>query len=285
MAHVPPPMDETVTVVIACYEYGAYLEEAVGSALGQEAGAPHVVVVDDGSTDPHTLAVLDRLPPEVDVVRQANAGPSAARNAGLARATTPFLLALDADDRLTPSALGILLDELRGDPRLGFAYGVTRFFGDWNGTLTLPDYDPYKLLYRHMIGLTALMRREVYEDTGGYDTSLRSYEDWEFWLHALACGWRGRRVAATTLQYRRHGETNMASARREYRRSFAYVRDKHADLYATEDALARESGIGRVERALYRRYWGPRPVPVKLEQALYSALFRRARGGRQTSEA
>ena len=57
-----------VTVVISCFDYGRYLAEAVESALGQKGGAPHVIVVDDGSTEPTTLEVLGRLPPEVEVL-------------------------------------------------------------------------------------------------------------------------------------------------------------------------------------------------------------------------
>ena len=49
---------------------------------------------------------------------------------------------------------------LENDARLGFAYGEVRFFGDWDGLLPAPQYDPYQLLYRHLIGSTCLMRRE-----------------------------------------------------------------------------------------------------------------------------
>ena len=48
-----------------------------------------------------------------------------------------------------------------------------RFFGDWEGELRFPPYDPYALLYRHTIGLSALVRRQVLEDTGGFDPGLR----------------------------------------------------------------------------------------------------------------
>ena len=94
-----------VTVIVTNYNYGAFLEEAVHSVLAQEGGPPQVIVVDDGSTDPDTLEVLDRLPDGVRVIRGDNAGVAAARNAGLAAADTPFLMILDADDRLRPRAL------------------------------------------------------------------------------------------------------------------------------------------------------------------------------------
>src|SRR3954453_18504566 len=77
--------NDDVTVVITCFNYGRFLSEAVDSALAQESGPPRVVVVDDGSTEPNTLAALERLPPEVMLVRIPNSGLSAARNAGVAR--------------------------------------------------------------------------------------------------------------------------------------------------------------------------------------------------------
>ena len=64
-----------------------------------------------------------------------------------------------------------------------------------------------------------MVRREVFEAGVWYDESMKlGYEDWEFWLHALACGWRGRRVDEVTFDYRRHGRTMVSGARREYRR-------------------------------------------------------------------
>ena len=118
-----------VTAVVPCFNYGRWVAEAVDSLLAQEGGAPQIVVVDDGSTEPETLHALERLP--VPVVRQSNAGLSAARNAGYASTDTPLVIALDADDRLPPGALRALKVPLAADPAVGFSYGITRFFGDW----------------------------------------------------------------------------------------------------------------------------------------------------------
>src|SRR2546421_1191159 len=120
-----------VTAVVACFNYGRFLPEAVDSLLGQAGGPPRLIVVDDRSTAPGTLTELDRLPPEVDVIRQANQGGCAARNAGLARVETEYALVLDADDRLAAGALEAMRAPLEGRSELGFAYGYMRFFGDW----------------------------------------------------------------------------------------------------------------------------------------------------------
>jgi glycosyltransferase involved in cell wall biosynthesis len=263
-----------VTVVIACFNYGRFLEEAVDSALSQ-AGPPHVVVVDDGSTNSATHAALDALPPQVELVRQANAGVSAARNAGIARARTPFLAVLDADDRLAPGAIELLREALERHPAAGFAYGHQRFFGDWQGEMRFPAYDPLRLLDRHLIGPTALVRREVLADIGGYDETFPLYEDWELWLAALAHGWHGVRVDAVTHEYRRHGPSKLATDRRRYHELRRQLRTKHAALYARRRALREHSTLGPAGRLVYRWFWGPRPVPAVIEQTAYALLWGR----------
>jgi O-antigen biosynthesis protein len=264
-----------VTVVIPCFNYGRYLGEAVASVLAQEGGAPAVVVVDDGSTDAETLRVLDELPEGVELLRQANAGVCRARNAGLARVETPYALVLDADDRLAPAALSVLTPPLDADPGLGFAYGTIRFFGDWDGEMRFADYDPFVLLYRHTIGPSALARIEVFRDTGGYDPSFTALEDWELWLNALEHGWRGKRVDAVTHEYRRHGAGKHAGDRADYRAFWRQLKAKHAALYARRDELFAESSLGRTGRLLHELYWGPRPVPARVEQTLYGLRWRR----------
>ena len=263
-----------VTVVVTNYNYARFLGEAVASALAQEGGMPRVIVVDDGSTEPDTEAALAALPEGVEVVRQANAGLSAARNTGIARAATPYVIVLDADDKLAPVALATLKSALEADTALGFAYGLTRFFGDWNQILAMPDYNAYKLLYRHMIGSTVLMRRVVWEQNGGFAPEMRGYEDWDFWLGALANGWTGRRVPVETFYYRRHGTSMISGARRNYRHWYRRVRKRHAGLYRDRARLARESGVGLAEQWVYRFFWGPRPLPAALEQRLHALLFR-----------
>jgi glycosyltransferase involved in cell wall biosynthesis len=274
-------MNDDITVVIPCFNYGRFLPEAVMSALEQDGGSPRVIVVDDGSTDPDTLAALECLPEPVLLIRQANAGQSAARNAGLRAAQTPYLIVLDADDKLLPGACSLMRAPLDRDSALGFAYGVAQFFGAWEGEMRFPPYDPYKLLYRHIIGLTALMRREVFADVGGYDPAFSAYEDWEFWLHALAADWRGHNVQVATLLYRRHGAgTVHFGARASYRTWFRRLRRKHSGLYgrAGRRRLAADSDMGPVGRAVYRWWWGARPLPARVEALLQSVLWRPGSG-------
>jgi glycosyltransferase involved in cell wall biosynthesis len=95
----------TFTVVIPTFNYAAYLGRAVDSVLNQhDVPSPDVVVVDDGSTDdtPHVAAKYGE---RIRYVRQANQGVSVARNRGLDEARSEWIVFLDADDRLLPTAL------------------------------------------------------------------------------------------------------------------------------------------------------------------------------------
>jgi GT2 family glycosyltransferase len=141
----------------------------------------------------------------------------------------------------------------------------------------VPPYDPLKLLDRHLIGVTALMRRELVADTGGFDPAFAALEDWELWLNALEHGWEGVLVPRVALEYRRHERSKLRSDRRAYRRARRRIMAKHAALYARRRELAARSPMGAAQRAAYRFYWGPRPVPAVVEQAAYEVLLRGAR--------
>src|SRR5258708_664717 len=101
----PPPSRPavaaaSVAVVIPCFNDGATVIEAVRSAQSQER-VDELVVVDDGSTDAHTLAVFRSLEAEdVRIVRRPNGGLGAARMTGVDATTGDYVFCLDADDRL-----------------------------------------------------------------------------------------------------------------------------------------------------------------------------------------
>lgn len=265
-----------VTVVISCFNYGRFLPEAIASAKNQEGGAARIIVVDDGSTEEQTQRVLEDLDraPDVRLIRQANAGASAARNTGLLEVQTAYAMVLDADDLIPPGALQILRAALESDQKAGYAYGHIEFFGNWSGLMRMPPFDPWRLLFRHIIGPTALMRHEMVEATGGYDTDFCYYEDWEIWLHALAKGWYGLQVNFPGLLQRKHGPSKFAGDRSNYDASFAKLRRKHRTLYGDLPRLARESELSAQERFLYQYVWGPRPWPARLENSLYSVMWR-----------
>ena len=100
-----------VSFIVPVYNVKEYLEECVASVRTQTVGNWELILVDDGSTD-GSATLCDRFAAEcanVRVIRQANAGPSAARNAGLNICRGEWVLFLDADDTLTSDALAVML--------------------------------------------------------------------------------------------------------------------------------------------------------------------------------
>jgi glycosyltransferase involved in cell wall biosynthesis len=270
-----------ITVVIPCFNHGRYLPEAVNSALRQQGGPPKVLVVDDGSTDEVTIRALDSLPKEVDVFRQENSGLANSRNAGFRRSDSELLLMVDADDRLTPDALDTLRPPLEANPDVGYCYGLMRMFGAWSGVVRFPAFDPYILLHRSITGANlGLIRRACWEDAGGFDPEVDAigYEDWDFALSALEKGWRGLQVPKVTKEHRKHEHSMQEEKRKQYRRFYRHLREKHADLYARRREFAADSPLGPLQRLTYRTLWAWRPVPASVEKLLYSKLIFRRRG-------
>jgi len=179
-----------VSVVIPCYNAGATLDEAVQSALAQTWDDLEVVVVDDGSSDPATIALLDGANwPRTRVIRQANAGPAAARNVAIRASTGEFILPLDADDRIAPSYVAKALAILQERPEVGIVYCRAERFGAANGPWELPDYDIRELAIDNVIFVTSLFRRADWERVGGFNEHLRhGVEDYDFWLKLVGLG-------------------------------------------------------------------------------------------------
>src|SRR5687767_6191496 len=91
-----------VAVIIPVYA-AAFLDEALASVVGQVRPADQIIVIDDGSPDPAAVQqAVSRWPGRITLLRQANAGAAAARNAGIAAAGAEWVTFLDADDRWLP---------------------------------------------------------------------------------------------------------------------------------------------------------------------------------------
>src|SRR4051812_26873537 len=93
-----------VSVIIPTYNRANVVSEAVESVLNQTYSKVELIVVDDGSTD-DTLEKLRRFGNTITVITQENAGPSAARNAGIANARGDLIAFLDSDDLWLPTNL------------------------------------------------------------------------------------------------------------------------------------------------------------------------------------
>ena len=96
MSYVPQ-----VSVIIPCYNQGRYLDDAITSVLVQTYQNFEILIVDDGSTEPETIEILqDYQQPKTRIIRTENQGVATARNLGIAQAQGTYILPLDADDKI-----------------------------------------------------------------------------------------------------------------------------------------------------------------------------------------
>ena len=173
-----------VSVIIPCYNHGEFLDEAVRSVLAQTFDGFEIIVVNDGSTDPATQRVLmDARWPRTTVIHTPNAGVSSARNTGIRSARGRYILPLDADDRIAPKYLEQAVKILQERPEVGVVYCDAAMFGESEGLLDLPEYDPVAELFDNLIHQGAFFRKEDWEKVGGFSDSFRyGWEDWDFWI-------------------------------------------------------------------------------------------------------
>ena len=180
-----------VSVVIPTYNYGAYVGQAIDSALAQTYPHVEVVVVDDGSTD-DTPARLAAYGDRIRVVSQANQGLSAARNAGIAAARGEYVALLDSDDAFHPRKLELQLRHLIAYPGVGLT--GTGHFSDparkWPevaADLAARTLTRDELVLRSPFApSSAVFRKACAGAAGGFDVALRSVEDRDFYLRVAA---------------------------------------------------------------------------------------------------
>ena len=230
-----------VAVIIPCFDDGATVADAVRSA--HDGGLPcEVVVVDDGSTDPLTLRVLDELAVgEVTVLRQPNRGVAAARTAGLRATRAPLVLPLDADDVLVPGALALLADALRGSPGTSAAWGWYERMGSENTVQpTAPTLDPWQVSHQNDLPATALFRRETLEAAGGW-SDVTGFEDWDLWMSLAERGVCGIGVPRVVYRYRRAGDRRLEQDTQQEETIMADLLARHPGLVAARRANWRDS--------------------------------------------
>jgi glycosyltransferase involved in cell wall biosynthesis len=141
-----------VSIVIPCYNQGAFVDEAIESVFAQTWQDFEIIVVNDGSTDPFTVKHLQQLnSPKTRVLHTDNQGLSSARNNGIRESQGEYILPLDADDCIGSAYLEQAVQLLDADPDVGIVYCKARFFGDRNSEWQLPEYSLEEMLLNNAI--------------------------------------------------------------------------------------------------------------------------------------
>jgi glycosyltransferase involved in cell wall biosynthesis len=225
-----------ISIIIPCYNSGAYLSDAIDSISNStniDTIAHEIIIVDDGSTDEYTLNFLKQLDkPNCVVLHQPNQGPASARNTGVKASNAAALLFLDSDNKIRPNFICEALQALK-KRKTDIVYGKPHFFGDINRDVFSPG--PFKMnniLLTNYIDMCSVMRKKVWERTGGFDEALVliGFEDWEFWIRAGGAGYKFQFINQVFFDYRVNSNSLLASknVKDNYDKVVDYVYEKHA---------------------------------------------------------
>jgi glycosyltransferase involved in cell wall biosynthesis len=195
----------TVSVLIKAYNHAPYVRQTIESVLAQSFQDLEIVVTDDGSTD-ETLAILREFTDPCIRLEALphNRGISAAMNATIARARGRYLAILNSDDWALPGRLRKQVAFLDANPDVSLVFGLPRpvdedglptaAFNDFHLPLTFHDFSRRTWLRQFFFGAnclcapTAMIRREAYEEVGGYDPRLANLQDFDMWIRMLVAG-------------------------------------------------------------------------------------------------
>jgi len=205
-------MGERISVIMPCYNAASFLERGVGTVLSQTWEDVELIIIDDGSTD-GTGLMLDKMrDSRIKIVKQANRGVAAARNAGLLEATGKFVAFLDVDDTWRVDALEKLVQPLLRTEDVAIAYCGWQNVGLCDGRgepYVPPEYEDENKLACLIRACpwpihAALARRETVVAVGGFPVGVKHAEDYALWLR-IACFAPIVRVPEVLAYYHFHG--------------------------------------------------------------------------------
>lgn len=244
-----------VSVVIPCYNSLRYLPETLDSVVGQDLDTAvvsdlEIVLVDDGGDDDLAGWLVRSGHPSdgigrVRVVRQDNAGVSAARNLGIRETTGDLIAFCDSDDLWTPRTASLLAQRFRDDPAIGLAYGWYEVINaDGSSTGSIHDSSVsgdawQELILDNPVSASGVMvSRAVLDQVGGFAENRDRFpidvEDWELWIR-IAASCPIAVVPEVVALHRRH-ESNSSTDIESLQLAYENLMDVAFDGVAAERA-------------------------------------------------
>lgn len=214
----------TVSIVICAYNAAPFLRETLESVFAQTYQDYEIIVVNDGSTD-HTDQVITPYLNRLTYLKQPNSGPGAARNTAFRHARGRYVALLDSDDQWLPHYLATMLARLQAEPEIDVLYPNAILFGasQWEGKFfqdVCPSSEPVtleKFLTRECnVFISAVFKREILDQVGWFDESLRGSEDFDLWLRMLQHGYRFSFLREPLARYRKRADSLSSSSTRYF---------------------------------------------------------------------
>jgi hypothetical protein len=228
-------MNPEISVIIPCFNDGLYLEETLAKVKLQTFTDFEIIIVDDGSTDEHTLKVFKKIQQqkEITVYHIPNQRMSAARNYGIERANADLIVTLDADDYFDKTFFQKALDILKMEKDTGVVSCYIQNFG-LNKNVFKPRGGTIKnFLFSNQCAMCSMFRKAVWLEVGKFDEQMKlGYEDWEFFIRVTAKGYLIKIIPEVLFYYRQTKKSTLKNDTIPNEKEIVnYIIEKHSDLY------------------------------------------------------
>ena len=211
----------SVSIIMPAYNVEPYVGDAIGSALAQTFTDFELIVVDDGSKDGTANVIKDlmRQDRRITLVQQPNCGLAGARNSAMRAARGAYFALLDSDDLWDPQFLEAQMALLETRPDVDIVTGNGWYLGGpKHGQVARPSPDPRPdpdlasiIGDEWSVFIMSVFRRRVYTEIGPFDETMRSNEDYDFWLRAAIAGFTFARNDRPLGHYRVRADSLSAS--------------------------------------------------------------------------
>lgn len=270
-----------VSVIIPAYKSAEYIEETILSVASQSHGNIEILVVDDGSPDNQNQVIssLAKDLPNLRLITQNNAGVSAARNHGFKKSKGQFLAFLDSDDTWKTNRIEVFLKKFEsGD--FGLVHSDVEIIneksvpnGEINSGLEGEVLDDLLLWDECVIPAPSsiLVKREVLEKVGLFDTDLSTAADQEFFFR-VANQFKIGRIPEILGGYRVHDSNmskNVPLLERDH--ELAYKKAKDNKLFKT--SAFRNRCVSNMRMIIAASYWGDYNSKIKGVTLLCKAII------------
>lgn len=228
-----------VSVYITNYNYERFIEQSIESVFAQSLDDWELIIIDDGSTD-NSKEIIERYrnKEQVTIIYQQNKGLNITNNVAMRVAKGKYIMRLDADDYIVPTALEKMAEALEADDELGLVFPDYYYVdaeGNKTGEEKRHNFEKEVSLYDQPAhGACTMIRLSFLKKIGGYNESFTCQDGYDLWLKFIT-HYSVRNVTEPLFYYRRHG-SNLTTNEERILKTRRAIKKTFLDLQSVEDS-------------------------------------------------